>query len=311
MTGAAPVPPAQADALARYLARKQGLDGASAHTLAAYGTDLRQFLGFMAQHMGDAGGPRALGAITQADMRAWMAAARGRDVSARALARKLSAVKGFARHVAAETGIDISPILATRAPRHAPGLPRPLTPPDARAMLDTIGHQARDGWAGLRDAAVVTLLYGCGLRVSEALALRGRDAPLPDTLRIAGKGGRTRLVPVLPAARRAVDAYLRACPHPHTPDAPLFRAPRGGALDRRHVARVTEAARLQLGLPASATPHALRHSFATHLLAAGGDLRAVQDLLGHAALGSTQVYTAVDSAQLMDVYQHAHPRARG
>jgi len=303
--------PALADALARYLARQKGLAGASDNTIAAYTTDLLSFLSFMAQHLGGMTSPRALADITQSDMRAWMADARGRDLSARALARKLSALRGFARFVADETGIDISPILATRAPKHARGLPRPLSPTDAREVLDTVGLQTRTDWAGLRDVAVVTLLYGCGLRVSEALSLTGRDAPLPEVLRMTGKGGRERLVPVLPVARRAVDDYLCACPHSMAPDLPLFRAIRGGALDRRHVARVMEATRLQLGLPASVTPHALRHSFATHLLARGGDLRAIQELLGHASLRSTQVYTAVDSSRLMDVYNAAHPRARG
>jgi integrase/recombinase XerC len=308
---AALLAPAMADALARFLARKQGLSGASPHTIAAYATDLRGFLSFMAQHLGGAAGPRQLGDVTTSDMRAWMAHIRGQDVSARALARKLSAVKGFARWVAEDTGIDISAILATRAPKHTRGLPRPLSAADARQVLDTVALQSASGWAGLRDTAVVTLLYGCGLRVSEALGLTGADAPLPEVLRINGKGGRQRLVPVLPVARDAVAAYLRACPHEPAADAPLFRAMRGGALDRRHIARVLEATRMQLGLPATATPHALRHSFATHLLAKGGDLRAIQELLGHASLSSTQVYTAVDSARLMDVYDAAHPRARG
>lgn len=309
--GAALLAPALGDALARYLHRKQGLDGASANTVAAYATDLRGFLGFMTLHLGGLDAPSQLAQITQTDMRAWMAQERGRDVSARALARKLSAVRGFARFVADDTGIDISAILATRAPKHLRGLPRPLSADAARDMLNIVALQTNAPWAGLRDVAVLTLLYGCGLRVSEALSLKGRDAPLPDVLRMVGKGGRERVVPVLPVAQRAVAAYLQACPHPCGPDAPLFRAMRGGALDRRHVARVMEASRLQLGLPASATPHALRHSFATHLLARGGDLRAIQELLGHASLGSTQVYTAVDSTRLMDVYNAAHPRARG
>ena len=305
------IAPALGDALARYLQRKHGLNGASANTVSAYATDLRGFLGFMAQHMGGLDCPRGLGDVTQSDMRAWMAYERGRDLSARALARKLSAVRGFARFAADETGIDISAILATRAPKHARGLPRPLSPSDAREVLQTVALQTRADWAGLRDVAVVTLLYGCGLRVSEALSLTGRDAPLPEMLRMTGKGGRERLVPVLPVARRAVDSYLRACPHSPAPDAPLFRAMRGGPLARRHIARVMEASRHQLGLPASATPHALRHSFATHLLAKGGDLRAIQELLGHSSLSSTQVYTAVDSTRLMDIYEQAHPRARG
>jgi len=302
--------PGLRDALQGWLDRQTALDGASAHTVTAYGQDLREFLGFLAGHLGGSAGVAQLGTVTQADMRAWMANMRARGISARSLARKLSAVRGFARWLAAREGFDVSAILAVRAPKYSRSLPRPLSEDAAREVLDTVPLQARADWAGLRDVAVVTLLYGCGLRISEALGLMGRDAPLADVLRIQGKGGRTRLVPVLPAARAGVAAYLRACPHPMRPDAPLFRGARGGALGRRHVARVLEAVRLQLGLPATATPHALRHSFATHLLAAGGDLRAIQDLLGHASLASTQVYTAVDSTRLMEVYAAAHPRAR-
>jgi len=200
--------------------------------------------------------------------------------------------------------------LATRAPKYARTLPRPLNEQAARDMIALVPLQTRNDWEGLRDGAVVTLLYGCGLRISEALGLCGRDWPFGDSLRIRGKGGREREVPLLPVACAAVAAYLRACPHTMTPDSALFRASRGGPLNRRHMAKVMEDTRLQLGLPATATPHALRHSFATHLLAAGGDLRAIQELLGHASLQSTQVYTAIDSGQLMAIYKTAHPRAQ-
>lgn len=299
------------DALQDWLSHLKSLEGASAHTLDAYRRDVAGFLGFMALHLGGAGGVAQLGQVTMSDMRAWMAARRGHGASSRSLARQLSAVKSFARFMAEREGFDISALLAARAPKFARNLPRPISPDAARAVIDTVPLQTQSDWAGLRDVAVITLLYGCGLRISEALALQGRDAPLRDGLRILGKGGRERIVPVLPAARQAVDAYLAACPHAKAPDAPLFRAMRGGALDRRHVAKVMEATRLQLGLPATATPHALRHSFATHLLAAGGDLRAIQDLLGHASLQSTQVYTAVDPSHLMDIYNASHPHAHG
>jgi integrase/recombinase XerC len=176
-------------------------------------------------------------------------------------------------------------------------------------MLDTVGDQAREDWIAARDTAVVTLLYGCGLRISEALGLTGADHPLPDVLRITGKGDKTRLVPVLPTARAAVAQYARLCPYDLSRNAPLFRGARGGPLNPRLIALVMEKTRLQLGLPATATPHALRHSFATHLLSAGGDLRAIQELLGHASLSTTQAYTAVDAARLMEVYEKAHPRA--
>ena len=176
-------------------------------------------------------------------------------------------------------------------------------------MIGQVGDQAAAPWIAARDAAVITLLYGCGLRISEALGLTGADAPLPEVLRILGKGGKERLVPVLPVARTAVDIYMRLCPFETGPAAPLFRGARGGALSPRMIARAVERARMSLGLPATATPHALRHSFATHLLGAGGDLRAIQELLGHASLATTQIYTAVDAARLMEIYESAHPRA--
>ncbi len=302
--------PGLRDALQDWLARRAALDGASTHTIEAYRQDVAGFLGFLAGHLGGAAGVSQLGTITQSDMRAWMASARSEGISARSLARKLSAVKSFARWLAEREGFDISAILAARAPKYSRSLPRPISSDAAREVIATVPMQSRTDWAGLRDAAVVTLLYGCGLRISEALGLTGRDLPLGEALRIHGKGGRMRLVPVLPAAQKAMAAYLRACPHAMTPDAPVFRGIRGGPLNRRHIAQVLESVRLQLGLPASATPHALRHSFATHLLAAGGDLRAIQELLGHASLASTQVYTAVDATRMMDVYDAAHPRAR-
>ena len=176
-------------------------------------------------------------------------------------------------------------------------------------MIDTVGMQSQDSWHSARDMAVVTLLYGCGLRISEALGLMGRDLPLGESLRILGKGRKERIVPVLPVARRAVDSYLALCPYPMEPDAAVFRGARGGPLNPRLIAKVTEKARMQLGLPATATPHAMRHSFATHLLGAGGDLRAIQELLGHASLSTTQAYTAVDEVHLMRVYEATHPKA--
>lgn len=298
------------DALARWLEGLRALDGASEHTVAAYAHDVGQFLGFLTGHLGGAAGLRALADMTQSDLRAWMAAERGGGLGSRSLARKLSAVKSFARWVAEREDLDISAILAARAPKYSRNLPRPLSEKAARDVIALAPLQTRTDWTGARDAAVITLLYGCGLRISEALGLTGRDLPLRDVLRIRGKGGRERLVPLLPAARIAVDAYLRGCPHEISPDEPIFRGTRGGPLSRRHIAKVMEMTRLQLGLPATATPHALRHSFATHLLGAGGDLRAIQELLGHASLQSTQVYTAVDTGRLMEIYAQAHPRVR-
>lgn len=303
------IAPALTDALHGWLNHQRALLGAADNTLKAYQTDVLGFLAFMGQHHGGQQGLGPLARITVGDMRAWMAHARGRGVGARSLARQLSAVKTFYRWLAEREGFEPTAVLSTRSPKFTKKLPRPLAEDAAAAMIDTVELQARDGWVAARDAAVVTLLYGCGLRISEALGLSGASAPLPPTLRITGKGGKERVVPVIDAARAAVDAYTQLCPYDMEPDLPLFRGVRGGGLNPRAVQKVMEKSRMQLGLPATATPHAMRHSFATHLLTAGGDLRAIQELLGHASLSTTQAYTAVDTAHLMDVYDRAHPRA--
>ncbi len=295
--------------MALWLDHKRALDGAAANTLKAYGADVGGFLSFLADHRGQMEGLGAVANLPQTDLRAWMAAERARGVSARTLARSLSAVKSFTGWLAEREGFDASTTLSARGPKYRRKLPRPLTEDAAFAMIDRVGDQASSDWVAARDMAVVTLLYGCGLRISEALGLMGADSPLPQVLRIIGKGGRERLVPVLPAAQAAVAAYVRLCPHDLTRTEPLFRGVRGGALNPRLIALVVEKARMQLGLPATATPHAMRHSFATHLLSAGGDLRAIQELLGHVSLSTTQAYTAVDAARLMEVYDRAHPRA--
>ncbi|WP_395004281.1 tyrosine recombinase XerC [Cypionkella sp.] len=304
------ISPAQRDALARWLDHLRALDGAAEQTLTAYNRDVAGFLGFLAQHAGGAEGLGALAQISQSDLRAWMAAERARGLSARSLARALSAVKGFTAWLAQRDDIDVTALLSARSPKYRRKLPRPLSEDGAREMISGVGEQASAAWVGARDIAVLTLLYGCGLRISEALGLTGAAHPLPEVLRITGKGGKTRIVPTLPVTRAAVADYARLCPHPLTPEAPLFRGVRGGALNPRLIALVMEKARLQLGLPASATPHALRHSFATHLLSAGGDLRAIQELLGHASLSTTQAYTSVDTARLMQAYASAHPHAQ-
>ena len=238
-----------------------------------------------------------------------MAQERARGLSARSLARALSAVKGFTAWAADRTGHDATTVLSARSPKFRRKLPRPLSEDSAAAVLSDIGEDAREDWIAARDTAIATLLYGLGLRISEALSLTGADHPLPATLRITGKGGKTRLVPVIPAAGEAIADYVALCPHDLRPDEALFRGARGGAVNPRLIQGAMERARLRLGLPATATPHALRHSFATHLLSAGGDLRAIQELLGHASLSTTQAYTAVDAARLMEVYEKAHPRA--
>lgn len=297
--------------LADWLAQLSALQGASRHTIAAYSADVARYLDFLARHHGESLGLRRVAETGQSDLRAWMAHERGRNLGARSLARALAAVKGFTAWVADRSGVEATAVLSSRGPKYRRKLPRPLSEEGAADMLETVGLQARTGWQQARDVAVLTLLYGCGLRISEALGLTGADHPLPQVLRIAGKGGKTRLVPTLPAAAQAVAAYVRACPYPLAPGQPLFRGARGGPLSPRLIQLAMEKSRLQLGLPATATPHALRHSFATHLLSAGGDLRAIQELLGHASLSTTQAYTAVDAARLMEVYERSHPRARG
>ncbi|CUH36075.1 Tyrosine recombinase XerC [Jannaschia seosinensis] len=288
----------------------RALDGASANTLRAYVGDVSTFLAFQAGHRGGPMGLGEIACIAASDMRAWLAAERLRGAGARSVARRLSSVKAFVRWLSEREGFDPTAILSVRAPKFRKPLPRPLPQDAARAVLDNVGAQHPTPWIAIRDLAVVTLLYGCGLRISEGLGLTGADAPLADTLRIRGKGGKERLVPVLPAAREAVDRYIAVCPFDLDADGPLFRGARGGALNPGMIADVMARARMQLGLPSTATPHALRHSFATHLLEAGGDLRAIQELLGHASLSTTQAYTAVDTVHLMDVYTKAHPHGK-
>ncbi|SLN72391.1 tyrosine recombinase XerC [Ruegeria meonggei] len=303
------ISPACRDALQHWLDSLGALAGRSENTQTAYRGDVTEFLSFMTLHHSERQGLAALARITVSDMRAWMADQRAAGVGARSLARKLSAVKSFYRWLSEREGFEPTAVLSTRAPKFTKKLPRPLAEDAARAMIDTVEMQSTNDWVSARDVAVVTLLYGCGLRISEALSLTGTDAPLPATLRIVGKGDKERIVPVLPAAQAAVERYVQLCPHPQAPDKALFRGVRGGPLNPRAIQGVMAKARMQLGLPATATPHAMRHSFATHLLSAGGDLRSIQELLGHASLSTTQAYTAVDTARLMEVYNRAHPKA--
>lgn len=303
------VSPAVQDQVQAWLAHERALKDASDNTLKAYQADVQGFVSFMTVHKGEPQGLAPLARITVRDMRAWMASERGRGTSPRSLARALSAVKTFYRWLAPRNDFEPTAVLSTRAPKFQRKLPRPLTEDAAQDMLSNVELQSTEPWIAARDTAVLTLLYGCGLRISEALGLQGRDLPLAEVLRISGKGGKERLVPVLPVARQAIEAYLRACPYEIGHDTPVFRGKRGGALNPRIIQKVVAQTRMQLGLPSSATPHAMRHSFATHLLNAGGDLRAIQELLGHASLSTTQAYTAVETSRLMEVYQKAHPRA--
>jgi integrase/recombinase XerC len=244
------------------------------------------------------------------DLRRHLAQRRAGGLSNASAARELSALKAFVAFARAESGDPDPSAPRLRGPRLKKGLPRPVTPDDAANLADLAGEGAREDWIGARDRAVLLLMYGSGLRIAEALSLQGRDLPLGETLQVTGKGDKQRVVPVLPITRDAVAEYAAACPWPLAAKEPLFRGAKGGPLSPGMVQKAMAAARRALGLPDSATPHALRHSFATHLLGAGADLRSLQELLGHASLGSTQIYTKVDAASLLENYRLAHPRAR-
>jgi len=293
----------------RWLASLSAVGGKAPKTIDAYRQDVAGYLHFMSGHIGAASSKNMLSRVDVKDMRSWMAHARRSGLSPRSLARALSAVKAFYRWLGEMHAIPTTSVLATRAPKFEKPLPRPVGKTAAVDLINQVELQSPEGWVAARDVAVVTLLYGCGLRISEALSLQRKDAPLPEVLKIAGKGGKERIVPVLPAARVAVNEYLTLCPMPFEPTDPLFKGVRGGALNPRMIQKTMEQSRMQLGLPSTATPHAMRHSFATHLLEAGGDLRAIQELLGHSSLSTTQAYTAVDQARLMEVYKKAHPKA--
>jgi len=242
-------------------------------------------------------------------LRRQLALRRAEGLANSSAARELSALKGFVAFARSQSGKDATaPRL--RGPRTKKGLPRPVTPDEAVNLADLVGRSAAEDWIGERDRAVLLLMYGAGLRIAEALSLTGKDLPLGETLLVTGKGGKQRVVPLIPLVREAVAGYLTRCPWPVAPDAPVFRGSKGGPLGQGMVQKAMARARVSLGLPATATPHALRHSFATHLLGAGADLRSLQELLGHASLGSTQIYTKVDAATLLDTYRRAHPRDR-
>jgi len=283
---------------------------ASPHTLGAYGRDLAAFLAFLARHLGKPPALADLPRLTRADVRGWLAMRSAAELQASSTARALSVVRNFFRFLARNNGVDSALLSTVRTPRLPHAVPKALTPDEAAEVVDGLG----DSWVAKRDTAILALLYGCGLRLGEALSLNRRDVPQGrgeemQTLTVTGKGRKQRAVPVLPAVAAAIDEYLAACPYGGDADAPLFRGVRGARLNPRLVQLRLQELRARLDLPESATPHALRHSFATHLLAGGGDLRAIQDLLGHASLSTTQRYTDVDTAALLAVYDKAHPRA--
>jgi len=283
----------------------------SPRTLEAYGHIGRHYVAFLERHRGGPQFLADLGAVTAAEVRAHLAERRSGDrpLNARSLGQTLAAIRGFHLFLDRRCGVAAPQLALVRGPRVKPSLPRPVTEDQARGLLhEPEADPDVEPWEAARDRAVLTLLYGCGLRISEALSLKRSDAPLPDALRITGKGDKMRMAPVLPQVREAVNAYLALQPFVLEADQPLFRAKRGGALSPRHVQATVQRLRGRLGLPASATPHALRHSFATHLLGAGADLRSIQELLGHASLSTTQKYTQVDAAHLLAAYADAHPR---
>jgi integrase/recombinase XerC len=286
----------------------------SPKTLEAYGRDVRQFLKFLAEHLGNAPSLKRLAKISPADVRAFMAARRSNGVGNRSLMRGLAGARSFARFLERNGKGKVGALSAVRTPKLPRSLPKPLAIRDAKRITDTDlrDGETREPWIIARDAAVLSLLYGSGLRIAEALSLKRKQAPLPgagDSITVTGKGNKSRMVPMLPQVAKLIADYVALCPLDFPADGPLFVGARGGPLGPRIVQLAMARLRGALGLPDSATPHALRHSFATHLLARGGDLRAIQELLGHASLSTTQIYTAVDSERLLEVYASAHPRA--
>lgn len=301
--------PAEA-ALSAFLAHLAGERRASPRTVEAYARDLGFLFEFLTGHLGARVRLRDLSALTSADWRAWLAERRRDGVGARTLQRGLSAVRSFFAYGRRRWGLENAALGLVEAPKAPRRLPRPVSETAASQLIEESAAMGAPDWIAARDSAVFALMYGCGLRVSEALSLTGRDRDLPATLRITGKGAKTRIVPVLPAVTDAVARYAALCPFTLEPDAALFRAKRGGPLTPRHVQAAMQTLRSRLGLPHTATPHALRHAFATHLLAHGGDLRSIQDLLGHASLSTTQVYAEVEAGGLKRLHAATHPRAR-
>ena len=279
-------------------------------TVEAYRSDLAGFFGFLNIHLGETPTPRRLGKLRARDVRSFLAQRRRDGLSDASIARLLSSIKALYRWLGRAYDIENAEIAYLQGPKRPQRLPRPVSIEAAKDLIEEAGTDPdSEAWINARDAAVLSLLYGAGLRISEALSLTGADNPTPERLRIAGKGGKVRIVPLIPAVREAVDAYAGLCPYKLGRNDALFRGAKGGALNPRLIQGLVQKLRAVLGLPDTATPHALRHAFATHLLAAGADLRAIQTLLGHASLSTTQVYTGVDAERLRDVHAAAHPRA--
>ncbi len=283
----------------------------SPKTLEAYRRDVLQFLCFLAEHLGGAPSLKELAALAPADVRAFLAARRADNIGSRSLMRSLAGLRAFARFLEKNGKGKVGALAAVRAPKIGKTLPRPLATDAAKSMADpdSAAGDGREPWIHARDAAVLALLYGCGLRISEALGLKRGDFGARDTLTVIGKGRKQRMVPLIPQVQKLVADYIALCPFDLPEPGPLFVGAKGGTLSPRLVQLAMARLRGALGLPETATPHALRHSFATHLLARGGDLRSIQELLGHASLSTTQIYTAVDAERLIEAYRSAHPRA--
>lgn len=297
-------------ALAAFYGHLSGERRLSPRTLEAYARDLDGFAEFLAGHLGAEVVLADLQALRPSDFRAWMAERRRSGLAARSLARELSALRTFFAYAKRRWQVENAALAMIEGPKIARSKPKPVSEDAARELIAETELRQAEGWIAARDGAVLLLLYGCGLRISEALGLTGGERPLGEILRITGKGGKTRIVPVLPAVREAVERYAALCPFDLDATGPLFRGSRGGALGARSVQALMQDLRGRLGLAPSATPHALRHAFATHLLAHGGDLRSIQELLGHASLSTTQIYADVETRRLMSIYDNAHPRAR-
>ena len=303
------ISPAQLNLVDDWLDVKSALEGSSSNTLVAYRRDLLNFLSFLTINSGNKNGASQLDSIDQISMRSWIAENRRSGKTSRSIARQLSSVKSFYRWFAKRRGIDPTMVLITKAPKFQKKLPRALSKEAAKEISQSIDLTDNEPWVIARDTAVILLLYGCGLRISEALSLKYSEMPLTDTLKIQGKGDKFRIIPILQIAREAVENYLNTLPFTLNGNDNIFRGVRGGSLNPRSIQLVMKLIREKLGIASNATPHSLRHSFATHLLTSGADLRSIQELLGHSSLSTTQIYTSVDSSRLMDVYSKTHPKA--
>jgi integrase/recombinase XerC len=303
------ISPAQLTLLNEWLDLKSALEGSSSNTLIAYKRDLVDFLSFLKIYSGNKNGASQLDSIDQVSMRSWIAENRRSGKTSRSIARQLSSVKSFYKWFAKRRGIDPTMVLITKAPKFQKKLPRALSKEAAKEISQSIDLTDNEPWVIARDTAVILLLYGCGLRISEALSLKYSEMPLTDTLKIQGKGDKFRIIPILQIAREAVENYLNTLPFTLNGNDNIFRGVRGGSLNPRSIQLVMKLIREKLGIASNATPHSLRHSFATHLLTSGADLRSIQELLGHSSLSTTQIYTSVDSSRLMEVYSKTHPKA--